>query len=162
MLIREAQPADADAIATIRERTIRTVVAPLNEYTPDEIEAWAANYTAERVETFIAEGNYLVAEEGGAVVGLGRLTVDQPGHAIVRGVFVAPEVVGRGIGTQIVQQLLARGQNLGITVFELVATLNARSFYERLGFSFIKRLRHPTANGAIIPGLHMKLEVIGK
>jgi len=67
--------------------------------------------------------------------------------------------VGRGIGGEIVRQLLSLGQELQVTRFELVSTLNARSFYERLGFHCLERVEHATPNGTVIPGYHMRLDV---
>jgi N-acetylglutamate synthase-like GNAT family acetyltransferase len=159
MIIRQAQPADAPAIATIREVTIRTIVAPMNLYSPEEIDSWAANFPAARVAAFIEEGNYLVAEDGGRILGFGRLHLGSPGLAVIRGVFVDAGFVGRGIGGQIVKRLLAIGQSLAATRFDLVSTLNARSFYERLGFCCLERVEHTTSNGAVIPGYHMRFEV---
>lgn len=162
MFIRDAIPADAPAIAAIRERTIREIVAPLNLYSPEEIRSWAANFDADRVVGFINQGNYLVAEVDGCVVGFGRFQVDAPDTATIRGIFVDAGWVGRGIGGRIVDRLLALGTGLGITTFDLVATLNARTFYERLGFQFLERVRHTTANGAVIPGLRMRFVVAAK
>lgn len=156
MQIRPAENKDAVAIAEIRERTIRTIVAPLNQYGSDEIEAWASNFSAQRVQEFIEQGNYLVAELEGRVVGFGRLQIESATEALVRGVFVDADCVGRGIGSALVTELLKLARTLGIETVELVATLNARSFYERLGFEFLKQIRHATSNGAMIPGLHMR------
>ncbi|MFN0136882.1 MAG: GNAT family N-acetyltransferase [Phycisphaerae bacterium] len=156
MRIRTAENKDAVAIADIRERTIRTIVAPLNQYSADEIEAWASNFSAQHVQAFIEQGNYLVAELEGRVVGFGRLQIESATEALVRGVFVDADCVGRGIGSALATELLKLAHTLGIESVELVATLNARSFYERLGFEFLKQIRHATANGAMIPGLHMR------
>ena len=159
MIIRPASPADAPAIATIREVTIRTIVAPMNLYSHEQIDSWAANFPAARVAAYIEQDNCLVAEDGGRILGFGRLHLGSPGLAVIRGVFVDADCVGRGIGRQIVKRLLAIGQSLAATRFDLVSTLNARSFYERLGFTCLERVEHTTSNGAVIPGYHMRFEV---
>lgn len=139
-------------------RTIRTIVAPLKQYTPEEVDDWVTNFGPDRVREFIDRGNYLVAEIDGRVVGFGRLQIESATEALVRGVFVDADHVGRGVGSQLVSELLTIAKGLGIRKIELVATLNARSFYERLGFQFLKQIRHATSNGAMIPGLHMRRE----
>lgn len=161
MLIRDAANADAPAIAALRERTIRTVVAPMGLYAPDEIEAWASNFGADKVAALIAQGNYFVAEREGRVVGIGRLQPAPQAVGYIRGVFADADCIGQGAGTAIVRRLLARAGELGIATLELVATLNARTFYERLGLSCLDRIRHATSNGAMIPGYYMRLVLGG-
>jgi len=159
MLIRPAIPDDAAAIAALRERTIRTVVAPLGLYTPAEIDAWASDYSAGRVRDFIAQGNFFVAE-GDRLHGYGRLHFDARGPTLLKGIFVDADSIGRGTGSAIVRHLLARGHALGATTFELFATLNARRFYERHGFEALSVVRHGTPNGAVIPSVHMRRQAL--
>ena len=162
MLIRDATPADAPAIAAVRERTIRTIVAPLGLYSQAEIDAWAGHFTAGRVAGLIAMGHYLVAADNERVVGFARLVMDAPGRATIRGVFVDADHVGLGIGTRLVGELLLRGARAGVTTFDLVATLNARSFYERLGFTLLEQVRHTTVHGAELAGLRMRREAAAR
>jgi putative acetyltransferase len=155
--LRAATPADAPVIASLRERTIRTVIARVSPplYTPEEIEAWASNYSESRLLGFIGEGNFLVAEQEGRIVGYGRLAVETPGAGIVRGLFVDASCIGKGIGAAVLTRLLEIARERGLTRVDLVATLNARSFYERHGFVCLERVQHGTPNGAVIPGFKM-------
>ncbi|CAN5678731.1 hypothetical protein BH11PLA1_BH11PLA1_23370 [soil metagenome] len=162
MFIRPAHPNDAAAIAALRERTIRTVVAAAGVYTPDEIARWSASYTAERVEGLIAAGNFLVAELGGRVVGMGRLKLGDPlppGQACLRGLFTDADTIGRGAGTALVRALLARAARQGVTEIALAATLNAETFYDRLGFTSHGRERFATINGTWIAAVDMRRAV---
>ncbi len=155
--IRRATPADASSIARIRSETIRTVVAPLGQYTPQEIDAWASNYSAEMVLRFMSEATlYVAVDASDAVLGFGRFRVDDRGEAIIQGVFVAASHVGRGIGSVILSRLLADIDALGTRVTNITATLNARSFYERHGFVALEFIRHESPTGADIPAIRMR------
>ncbi|MEZ6241620.1 MAG: GNAT family N-acetyltransferase [Phycisphaerales bacterium] len=156
MVIREATIQDAPAIAALRERTIRTVVAPLGIYSPDEIEAWASGPSVDWIERCIREEHALVAEECGRVVAAGRLRLDSPGAATLRGMFVDADLIGRGVGSRIIRHLLELGEGQGVRTFEVVATLNAQSFYERFGFERLGEVLHATPNAAVIPGVRMR------
>ncbi len=162
IVVRNAIPADAPLIAQIRRGTIRDTVARLGLYTPEQIEAWSSNYDADTVCGFIADGNFLVAESDGRVVGYGRLKLGNRGpHGLVgtiRGVFVDKDHIGRGIGGRVLDHLLEIGTALGVEVFELTATLNAHHFYERHGFRALGRVMHPTPNGTEIPAIFMRAE----
>lgn len=154
--LRLATPDDAPAIAAIRERTLREVVAPLGQYSPDELRGWIANYDSQRVLAFMKLGNFWVAERDGRIVGYGRFELSSPGRALIRGLFVDANFVGRGVGSEILRHLLNEAETLGVTEFELISTLNACSFYERHGFSVVEQVRHATPGGAVIPAIRMR------
>jgi len=71
---------------------------------------------------------------------------------------VVPELQGRGIGTSVLQGLIAEGSTRGIPVELAVLQVNprARRLYERLGFKvtdegnpFVRMQRHPSAIGVV-------------
>ena len=157
--IRRATPADAPSIARIREETIRTVVAPLGQYTPQEIDAWASNYSVDLVLRFMHEAMlYVAVDENDSVLGFGRFRVDENREAVIQGVFVDAAHVGRGVGSVVLRQLLADIDALGVRFTNITATLNARSFYERHGFAALEHIRHESPTGADIPAIRMRRE----
>lgn len=160
--IRPARAEDAHAITALRDRTIRTVVAPLGLYTPEQIDQWAGTFSPELSAAVIAEGNSYVSEIENHVVGFGRLQVSDAGVLHIRGIFVDADFIHRGLGRQMVEYLLALAQSRGERAVELIATLNARGFYERLGFQCLARVMHTTRSGAIIPGFHMRIVLGGQ
>jgi N-acetylglutamate synthase-like GNAT family acetyltransferase len=50
-------------------------------------------------------------------------------------VIVLPELRGRGIGTQIVERLVARCREADVLQVQLFSARGKREFYERLGFA---------------------------
>lgn len=157
--IRRAAPADAPSIARIREETIRTVVAPLGHYTPQEIDAWASNYSVDMVLRFMHEATlYVAVDERDTVLGFGRFSLSPRNEALIQGVFVDASLVGHGVGSLILHQLLSDIDALNIRLTAIIATLNARSFYERHGFVCLEQIRHESPTGADIPALRMRRE----
>lgn len=160
MNIRTAIDADTPAILALRGASIRGLVAASGQYTPAEVDAWASNDDPARVRQYIATGLCRVATDDlGQVMGVGRLVLHGPGRAEVKGVFVAPASAGLGVGRAILGALLDLAQSHDVQTLDLVATLNAQGFYEKLGFAPHERVRHTTPNGAVIPAVRMSVNL---
>ena len=78
--------------------------------------------------------SHVVVTVGEDVVGYGRLTSDPDGTGQIRQVAVSKAWERRGIGTALIDALLARAADLGMTDVWLNARLTAVPFYEKLGF----------------------------
>jgi N-acetylglutamate synthase-like GNAT family acetyltransferase len=79
---------------------------------------------------------HAVAEtDDGEVVGYARLLTDAPtASGQIRQVVVSPSWERRGVGSALIQELLSRASDLGLTDVWLNARLTAVPFYEKLGF----------------------------
>ena len=83
----------------------------------------------------------IVAEDEGAVIGVGALHIMWDRLAEVRMMAIAPEHTRQGIGAEIVRRLLVEGDALGI---EKVFTLTYKpDFFRKLGFIRISREELP-------------------
>ncbi len=78
---------------------------------------------------------FFVAEAGVAVVGMGRAISDGVSDAYIQDVTVAPDHRRRGIGTRIVEAILARLTADGLDWIGLIAEEGAGGIYRHLGFS---------------------------
>ena len=110
-------------------------------------------------EQQIAEKDEWDAEDPGSVHVLARLNRDPVGTGRLNlagkigRIAVLARLRGRGIGTQILLQLLEEARRQGIREPYLHAQLQAVSFYERLGFS----REGDTFDEAGIPHVRMSL-----
>jgi ribosomal protein S18 acetylase RimI-like enzyme len=104
---------------------------------------WSADVSpAHRSDAPIAVDGFLVAEEGGAVVGyvaIGRPTpLESNRHvADIRGLAVAPSAQGRGIGRALVEAGVALARERGarkVRLRVLGPNTAARALYESCGF----------------------------
>lgn len=102
----------------------------------------------------------LVAVDGGAIVGLAGLEggmLDEERHAATLAISVAKSHRGRGIGTALVEALIAWAPGAGITRIQLWAWENnpgAIAMYERIGF-----VREGIARQAVVTK-HQPVDVI--
>ena len=104
------RPADDIAVRPARTgdvRAIRSLVAPLAER--------RVLLNKEAVAYYESVGDFIVAESAGRVVGCGALHVLWEDLGEVRTLAVEPAFLGRGIGTRILDRLVVRARDLGLS-----------------------------------------------
>jgi len=75
------------------------------------------------------------AYDGTRLVGTGRVIGDGVLHALLADVIVDPDCRHLGVGSGIVERLVAECRRHRILDVQLFCALSARPFYERLGFA---------------------------
>lgn len=142
-MIRDATPADADAIAAIYNDAVLNTTAIWNEIAVDAANRvdWMAARTA-------AGFPVLVAEVGGQVVGYSAYgawrAFDGFRATVEHSVYVAPDARGRGLARELMTALIDRAREQGIHV--MVAAIEAGNtasiaLHRGLGFSDPQILR---------------------
>lgn len=132
--LRPYRPDDAPALLALFRDTIRRVNS--QDYSPAQIAAWASD----DIDTVAWAGRFTgrfvaVAEEGGHLVGFSDLEAD--GH--IDRMFVSADHQGRGIGRQLLAAVVAEARRIGLVRLFTEASITARPFFERRGFSLIGR-----------------------
>jgi L-amino acid N-acyltransferase YncA len=134
-MIRSATSADADAICAIYNHYVRHTAVTFEE-TPVE-----AAEMRQRIEEVQARFPWLVAEDGGRLVGYAYATRwrvrSAYRYSVESTVYLDPELGGRGWGTRLYGDLLARLEAAGIhAVMGGIALPNIASvaLHEKLGF----------------------------
>jgi amino-acid N-acetyltransferase len=89
-------------------------------------------------ETF---DDFLVAEEGGALIGSIGLEVHAP-YALLRSAAIVPGRAGGGIGSTLVTRIVDHARSRGVTELYLFTT-GAAGFFERHAFTRIDRAEMP-------------------
>lgn len=119
--LRPAVPADADAIAEVHTRSMRTAMPWLpHPHSDEETRAWVREVVLPHQEVW-------VAEVAGRVVGVAALDA-----AMLNQLYILPGFQGQGIG----DALFAQAQTLrpaGFTFYAFQRNTPARAFYERRG-----------------------------
>jgi L-amino acid N-acyltransferase YncA len=139
MIIRLADPADANAIWAILEPTIRageTYTLPRNMEREEALAYW-----------FSPENTVFVAEQDGEVLGSYYLRVNQKGggaHVCNCGYMTAAWASGRGVATMMCEHSLeyARSQGFLAMQFNFVVSSNhaAIHLWQKFGFAAVGRL----------------------
>lgn len=95
--------------------------------------------SAENIRASLA--NWLVAEVGGRVVGIGSLVTMSPTLVEVRSLAVLPSHRRFGVGALVVRGLVEQARARGVP--KVFALTRAVAFFERLGFTVTSREHFP-------------------
>jgi L-amino acid N-acyltransferase YncA len=120
LIVRPTIPDDVEAIGAIYAHHVRTGVATFELDAPDAAE-WQC-----RLDSVTAEGlPFMTATVGGAVAGYAYCAPwkARPAyrHTVEDSVYVAPDVVGRGVGGRLLDALLDRSASAGVR--EIIAVI---------------------------------------
>jgi ribosomal protein S18 acetylase RimI-like enzyme len=130
LLLRKATLADARAITNIYLASRKKFVAfaPLI-HSDESIYRWIR-------EVLIPTGQVIVAEENNIIVGMMALS-KKKGVGWIDQIYLSPEVVGRGIGTQLVSEAKSLlGSPIRLHTFQ--ENIQAKRFYKKNGFKILE------------------------
>lgn len=131
---RQAEPRDAAEILAVKRTAIESTDGTYDE---TQVEAWRPSEEALPAFEHAMESEQfvvLLAETDSEAAGYGVLNVEE---GRIDAVFVDPEYAGLGVGTSLVGQLETRARMLGRKELTIVSSLNARAFYESLGYEMV-------------------------
>lgn len=133
-LIRRATQQDAKGIHDAHMRSIRENCA--SDYTPEQIKAWSGReYNEQNRLKTINQDCVWVVEDSGMIQGFGHLMKkSNPLIAEVMGLYLTPEVKGKGLGKRILQLMEEWSKENGIQFLELGSTLTSFLFYKSQEF----------------------------
>lgn len=133
MIIRQATADDVTEIKDLYYNSIVSVAG--KDYTPEQIAAWAS--TANKPEGFasrIKEQVFLVAEnEINKIIGFASLS--KTGYLDL--LYTHKDFQRQGVATALLKELLAAAAALRIRVITTEASITAKPFFEKNGFSLV-------------------------
>ena len=101
----------------------------------------------------IADGRTRVASVEGRIVGFAT-TADIDDGVDLEDLFVDPDYMRRGIGLELMRDVVQRARDRGAQCIEVTANPHALAFYERAGF-----VRHGTADTRFGPALRLRIDL---
>ena len=114
-------------IRPARTTDVRTIRGLIDEYAPDRRLLSKAT-----VALYEDVTDFFVADDGGAVVACGALHVMWEDLAEVRTVAVLPHLLRRGIGTSVLDALIQRARDLGVS--RIFCLTFETEFFQAFGF----------------------------
>jgi ribosomal protein S18 acetylase RimI-like enzyme len=98
---------------------------------------WKEEYRVEEIRHLI-HGSFLFAvstdEKTGRAVGMGRVLSDGVSDGYIQDLVVLPEYRKKGLGSQIVSELVKKCREKGLTWIGIIAEPDSSVFYSLLGF----------------------------
>jgi N-acetylglutamate synthase-like GNAT family acetyltransferase len=102
--------------------------------------------------------NFLVAVDQDAIVGVGQVKAHDDGSRELASIAVIPSRQGQGIGTAIIETLLAREPR---AVLHLTCRRELQGYYERFGFRRLVPSAYPPYFSRMIPLVNVVMRLIG-
>lgn len=162
--VREAEPADRRAIRDVHVASVRGLAA--DSYDDAVIEAWTGDEDRDPSVYAVDDEDavFLVADDGGGVVGFGELadgpdataSYDVVADAEIGAVYVAPDRAGEGVGSALLRELETRARPRGVSTVVLTASVNAVAFYEHHGYERVERTAYAFGENASGPVVVMR------
>ncbi|MBD2163067.1 GNAT family N-acetyltransferase [Calothrix membranacea FACHB-236] len=132
MKIRLFQQQDAEQIAQLFHETVREV--NIGDYSENQVKAWAPdNINFRNWAKICAERFTYVADDQGVIAGFGELETN--GH--IDCFYCHKNYQRMGVGSKIYTAIEAKAYELGINRLYVEASITAKPFFLRMGFSII-------------------------
>ncbi len=134
--IRKAKPEDAHGIHLAHMKSIQEVCS--KDHTVDEINAWGKRpYKEDQRLNAINKDFVWVVEKDKCIEGFGHLGMyekDNQKKAYIYGLYLTPDVLGFGLGNEIIKKMIETSASEGVKEITLESTLTAHDFYKSKGF----------------------------
>lgn len=131
--IRLFRTQDSEQVAQLFHETVRDV--NIQDYSSNQVKAWAPDDIHFRNWSEICSQRFTyVADEEGAIVGFGEL--EPNGH--IGCFYCHKNYQRRKVGSQIYQVIEAKALELGLERLFTEASITAKPFFQRMGFSVMK------------------------
>ena len=128
--IRQAVLKDKPGIVDLIHHTVKTDYPGF--YPQGVVDFFLEYHNPESISGNIIHGYFLVAEDENRLTATGCLKNNEIGS-----VYIHPDHRRKGIGSKIVNELLREAKRKELNKIFLDSTINARLFYEKLGFGIV-------------------------
>lgn len=134
-VIRPYRADDAEAIAALTLAAIRTTA--LQAYSPEQVAAWSARHSAERVLDRAARGDVILVAPDDGDRPSAYTVLEAGGHLDM--LYCHPDHTGKGLGLALLEaaEMAARAQ--GVTRLFTEASELARPVFARAGYALLQR-----------------------
>ena len=133
-IVRVATDSDAPSVVAVLRDSITYLCVGDHRNDPATLERWLRNKTADNFCQWLQdpERHFVVAETDSNVCGVGM--VRRNGDLDL--CYVQPGKERLGIGSAMMHALEERARDWRLNKLQLISTVNARTFYEHLGYQF--------------------------
>ena len=154
--IRVAQSGDLAAVLVVQQEAILRLAEA--SYGAKGTAAWARWQTADTSALLNHGGTFFVGEDASGLIAVGGWRPDpqSPTIAWVRAVFVSPRRARQGVGMRLMAKVEDSAAAAGRMTIRLIASTNARRFYEALEYTALSANEWEVQPGLVLPGMLME------
>lgn len=116
-------------------------------YSKEQIEKWHMDLLISK-EYILANHVYLIKEHE-QIIGYYSFQYLSKSHIRLDNIFIEPDHIGKGLGTQLMNDFLKRMEALIIDCVTLDAEPNAELFYQKFGFQTVNRKQSSIPNRSL-------------
>ena len=151
MIIKRFQASQAEEVAELIKRNLLEITS--KHYPPKYVASLIQSLSSTQILNKAVTQYIFVAIKGGKAVGTGSLanfgTPETPSY-YGTAIFVALEFHRKGIGRQIMQKVEEQALELGADKITVRAAVNARGFYNKLGYTYRDGIETPDEKGNFV------------
>ena len=135
LLIRLFVESDAGAVQTIIHRGLREING--KDYPAELIEEYCAYFTLGKIKSQADSAHMYIAVSGDKILGTGSIAPywGSEKESILLTIYVLPEMIGKGIGTAIINALEQDEYFLRANRIEIPSSITAVKFYQKMGYA---------------------------
>ena len=148
MIIDRFQSFQAEEVADLIKRNLLEITSKY--YSPDYVASLIDHHSPTQLLEKARTQHIFVATEDGKAIGTGSLAnfgIPEMPSYYGTSIFVAIEFHRQGIGRQIMQKVEEKALVLGADKITVRAAINARTFYEKLGYLYRDGIETPDEKG---------------
>ena len=142
MEIRRFVPGEEQGLSRLAARTL---LEYNSRHTAPEEEPWiprlVEKYRPEAILSFSETGHTYVLCDGDTLLGMGGVRKTGEDECLIYGLFLAPEVIGKGYGAQLFHALEKDELYTQCRRAWLIPTTAALGFYEKMGYTYMDGYR---------------------
>lgn len=126
---------EADALVLLKLFCDTIHIVNSKDYSPDQIQIWGNfDKKKERWKESFQNKDIFICESNHQIVGFCEL--EPSGH--IDRFYIAHTHIGKGVGKILFHTLKEKALTLGLTSLSVEASITARPFFEKMGFSLVK------------------------
>ena len=151
MIIDRFQASQAEEVAELIKRNLLEITSKY--YSPEYVASLIEHHSPMKLLEKAMTQHIFVAMEDGRAIGTGTLAnLGTPEMSRYYGtsIFVTLEFHRKGIGRQIMRRVEEKALELGAAKITVRAAVNARQFYEKLGYSYQDGIEMPDEKGKFV------------
>lgn len=141
--IRRAGLGDVGAVVDLHRKVVAQEEGKY--YSEEIIKEWLSQISLESVsqQLSIKDTPWYLLEDEGKIVGFCQFSVDDKCFYQIN---IDPEHRGKGFGKKLYLFVEEKFRSAGADKIELLATVNAKEFYEKMGFRVVKKVKTKLIN----------------